>query len=120
MAIWLATLVRSAAWPELGNVDRGIIPRGLAPQQIAPDFDGGFGFLYVLEKGELGVVAAPAAGLEQFGEVLEPPLGKRAPARDDVAAPRHVWTVCHEPARKRERRTRTQQGRINQTRRIYF
>ena len=58
--------------------------------QIAPDFDRGLGFLDILEKGEFAVKAAPAAGLEQFGEVFQPLLGKSAPARDDVAAACHV------------------------------
>jgi hypothetical protein len=46
------------------------------------------------------VKAAPAAGLEQFGEVLEPLLGKSAPARDGVATACHVHLMCHESARK--------------------
>jgi hypothetical protein len=36
------------------------------------------------------VIAAPAAGLEQFGEMFQPLFGKIAPARDNVAAARHV------------------------------
>jgi hypothetical protein len=36
------------------------------------------------------VIAAPAAGLEQLGEMFQPSLGKIAPARDNVAATRHV------------------------------
>ena len=59
-------------------------------QQVAPGFDGGLGFLDVFEKCEFGVIAAPAPGLEQFGEVFQPPLGKIAPARNDVAAACHV------------------------------
>ena len=61
----------------------------------------------------LAVKAAPAAGLEQFGEVFQPLLGKGAPARDDVAAACHVDSMCHEPARKEKKRTRTQ-PRTNQ------
>jgi hypothetical protein len=47
-----------------------------------------------LEELDLAVKAAPAPGLEQFGEVFQPTLGKIAPARDDFAAKRHV-SVCH-------------------------
>src|ERR1035437_431706 len=85
---------------EPGDVDGGIIPGGLARRQIAPDFHRGFGLLDILQEREFAVIAAPAAGLEKFGEVLQPLLGKIAPARDDVAAPCHVQLMCHEPARK--------------------
>jgi hypothetical protein len=34
--------------------------------------------------------------------VFQPPLGKVAPARNDVAAARHVCRECHNSARKRE------------------
>src|SRR5665811_559345 len=85
---------------EPGDVDGGIVPGGLARRQIAPDFHRGFGLLDILQERELAVIAAPAAGLEKFGEVLQPLLGKIAPARDDVAAPCHVQLMCHEPARK--------------------
>jgi hypothetical protein len=34
--------------------------------------------------------------------VFQPPLGKVAPARNDVAAARHVCRKCHKSARKRE------------------
>jgi hypothetical protein len=43
--------------------------------------------------------AAPAPGLEQLGEVFQPSLGEVAPARNDVAAACHVYTMCHESAR---------------------
>ena len=46
------------------------------------------------------MIAAPAAGLEQLGKVIKPPLGKIAPTRDNVAATRHVCSMSHEPARK--------------------
>ena len=77
-----------------------MVPGILAQQQIAPEFDRGLGFLDIFEKSEFAVIAAPAAGLEQFGEVIQPLLGKSAPARDNVAAARHVQSMCHEPARK--------------------
>ena len=38
---------------------------------------------------------------EQFGKVFQSLLGKRAPACHDLAASRHVRTMCHEPARMR-------------------
>ena len=90
--------VAGAAEP--GDVDGGIVRRSLARRQVAPDFDRGLGFLDIFEKGAFAVIAAPAAGLEQFGEIFQPLLGKSAPARDDVAAARHVQSMCHEPARK--------------------
>jgi hypothetical protein len=77
-----------------GHVDRGIVEGSFAAQQVAPGFNGGLGFLDVLEELDLAVKAAPAPGLEQFGEVFQPTLGKIAPARDDFAAKRHV-SVCH-------------------------
>jgi hypothetical protein len=85
---------------EPGDVDRGIVARGFARRQIAPDLDRRLGLPDILEKGKLAVKTPPAAGLEQFGEVLQPLLGKSRPARDDVTAARHVESVCHEPARK--------------------
>ncbi len=48
------------------------------------------------------MIAAPAAGFEQLGEVFQALLGESAPARNDVAAVGHVESVCHEPARKEE------------------
>ena len=68
----------------------GVVERSLARQQIAPGFDRGFGFLDVFEKGGFAVIATPAAGFEQFGEMFQPLFGKLAPARDDVAATCHV------------------------------
>ena len=85
-----------------GQVDRGVFQRGFAVQQVAPGFDRGLGLLDVFEKFEFGVIAAPAPALEQFGEVFQPLLGKVAPARNDVAAARHVCRKCHKLARKRE------------------
>ena len=80
-------------------------------QQIAPGFDRGFGFLDVFEKDGFAVIAAPAAGFEQFGEMVQPLFGKLAPARDDVAATCHVGSMCHENARMEKngrRRNRTE------------
>ena len=68
------------------------------------------GFLDIFEKCDFAVIAAPAAGLEQLGEMFQPLLGKIAPARDNVAATCHVSSMCHGPARRREngrRRNRT-------------
>ena len=45
---------------------------------------------------------APAACLEQFGQIFQPSLGKVAPTRNNVAATCHVSSMCHEPARKRK------------------
>ena len=87
---------------EPGDIDGGMVPRVLTYQQVAPEFDRGLGLLDILEKGEFGVITAPAAGLEQFGEVIEPLLGKSAPAPDNVATARHVQSMCHEPARRRK------------------
>jgi hypothetical protein len=83
-----------------GHIDRRIIERGLSHQKIAPDFDRGFGFPDILEKGLFAVKAAPTAGFEQFGEIFQPLLSKSAPARDNVAAMCHVESMCHESARK--------------------
>ena len=69
-------------------------------QQIAPEFDRGLGLLDILEKGAFAVITAPAAGLEQLREVIQPLLGKSAPARDNVAAACHVQSMCHKPARE--------------------
>ena len=77
-----------------GHVDRGIVEGSFTAQQVAPGFDGGLGFLDVLQELDFAVKAAPASGLEQFGEVVQPTLGKSAPARDDLAAKCHV-SVCH-------------------------
>ena len=44
--------------------------------------------------------APPAPGLEQLGEIFEPLLRKSAPTCDNVAAWRHVDSMCHEPARE--------------------
>ena len=82
------------------HVHRRIVGRGLARQQIAPGFDRGPGFPDVFQKGRFAVKAAPTAGLEQLGEIFQPPLGKRAPARDDVAAMCHAGSMYHETARK--------------------
>ena|SRR2546428_2549227 len=93
---------RRAPAAKPGQVDRGVFQRGLAVQQVTPGFDGGLGLLDVFEKFEFGVIAAPAPALEQFGEVFQPLLGKVAPARNDVAAARHVCRKCHKSARMRE------------------
>ena len=61
------------------------------------------------------MIAAPAPGFEQFGEVFQPLLGKSAPARDNVATVSHVHSMCHEPARKEKngrRRNRTNQSDV--------
>ena len=79
---------------------RRVIPRGLAQRQIAPDSNCGLGLLDILEKGKFAVKAAPAAGLEQFGQIFQPLLGKSAPARNGVATACHVDLMCHEFARK--------------------
>ena len=101
---------RRLAATEPGNIDRGIIPRGLAHQQIAPDFHGCLGLLDILEEGDFAVKAAPAAGLEQLSQILQPLLGKSAPARDNIAATFHVESMCHEPARKEKNGRGTQRG----------
>ena len=77
--------------PSQDMIDGGIVERRLAPQQIAPGFDRCLGFLDIFEKCLFAVKAAPAPGLEQFGEIFQPLLGESAPARDDVAAARHVY-----------------------------
>ena len=87
-----------------GNIEGGIGSGGFAHRQSAPDFHRGLGFLDIFEKSEFAVKAAPAAGLEQFGEIFQSLLGKRAPARDDISAARHVQSMCHEPSPQGERR----------------
>ena len=94
-----------------GNIDRGIVRRSFAGRQITPGFHRRFGLLDVFQECGLAVKAAPAAGLEQFGEVLQSLLGKIAPARKDIAAASHVESLCHEAARKEKngrRRNRTE------------
>src|SRR3984885_6371568 len=105
----LAARQRRSAVARPGDIGWGIAG-GLAGRQIAPDFDRGLGLLDVLEKGQFAMKAAPAAGLEQFGEVIQPLLSKSAPPRDHVAAACHVYSMCHEPARREEKRTQTQRG----------
>jgi hypothetical protein len=56
--------------------------------------------------------AAPAAGLEQFGQIFQPLLGKSAPARNRVATACHVDLMCHEPARKKNGRGRNERESI--------
>jgi len=56
----------------------------------APGFDGDLGFPDVFEKGDLVVEAAPAAALEELGEIVEPLLGKQPPASEDVSVARRV------------------------------
>src|SRR3981189_3483731 len=61
------------------------------------------------------MITAPAPGLEQFGEMIEPLLGQRAPAVEDLLAPRHVQSLCHEKVRKEEngrRRNESPQSRL--------
>ena len=94
-----------------GNVDGRIVQRGLAGREPAPGLDRVFGFLDIFQKREFAVIAAPAPGLEQFGEVIEPLLGQRAPAVENLLAPRHVHSLCHEKVRKEENGRKTQ--RIN-------
>src|SRR5258708_33240424 len=111
----LAAWQRRPGAAEPGDVDRRIVPRCLAQRQLTPDSHRGLGLLDILKKCKFAVKAAPAAGLEQFGEVLQPLLGKTAPARHDAATACHVALMCHDPARKERKRTRTQRGRIDQT-----
>ena len=68
--------------------------------QIAPDFHRRLGFPDIFEKCLFGVIAPPAPGLEQFGEIFQPLLGKIAPARNNIAATCPVCMMCHKPARK--------------------
>ncbi len=77
-----------------------MIERRPARRQTAPGFYRGLGLLNILEERKFTVKAAPAAGLEKFGEVFQPLLGEIAPARDNVAAIRHVQSMCHKQARK--------------------
>jgi hypothetical protein len=85
---------------EPGDVDAGMVPGGLTRQQIAPKLDRGLGLLDILKKGEFAVITTPAAGLEQFREVVESLLGKSTPAADNIATARHVQSICHKPARE--------------------
>src|SRR5712675_882504 len=101
---------RRAAAAEPGNVDSGIVARGFAHQKTAPGFHRGLGLLYIIEKVEFAVKAAPAAGLEQLGKVLQPLFGESAPARDDVAAACHVCSMCHGPPARKEKDGRGRNG----------
>ena len=92
----------SIATADPGKIDRQIVRRGFAVQQAAPGLHRALGFPDVFEKGGLAVIAARAAGLEQFGEIVQPLLGKSTPARNDVASPRDVGSICHQKARKRK------------------
>src|ERR1700731_2978153 len=85
---------------EPGSIDAGMIPGILTRYQIAPELDRGLGFLDILEKGEFAVITAPAAGFEKLREMIQPLLGKSAPAPDNVATARHVQSMCHKPARE--------------------
>ena len=91
---------RCSRTAEPGDVDGEIVAGSLGCRQIAPDLDRDLDFLDVFEKCAFAVIAAPAAGFEQLGEVFQPLLGKGAPARNDVAAACHVCSMCHELARK--------------------
>ena len=75
---------------------------------IAPYLDGHPGFPDIFEEGGFGVEAAPAAGFEQFGEVIQPLLGQDAPARDGVAPACQVGSMCHQIARKEKNGRETQ------------
>src|SRR4051794_17901085 len=79
-----------------------VVTSGVRPQQRAPHRHRGLGFLNVLQEREFAVIPPPTAGLEQFSEVLKPSLGESAPARNQMAAPRHVYALCHKSARKKE------------------
>src|SRR5438270_13822319 len=96
--IGAARQTRSLA-SEPGEVDGAVVERGLAHFQISPDFHRCLGFLDIFEKRPFRVIAPPAPGLEQFGEMFQPLLGKAAPARNNIATC-PVYTMCHEPARK--------------------
>ena len=85
---------------EPGHVDGGIVaarPRASTERARSPPRSWLPGYF---RETRFAVIAAPAAGLEQFGEIFQPLLGKSAPARDNVAAACHVESMCHEPARK--------------------
>src|SRR5205085_6277552 len=88
---------RHPAW--LRDLDGPIDFRRPA-RETAPGSDCGFGFLDVYEKGAFAVVAAPASTLEQLGEVFQPLLGQRLPARGKKVPAGHVDAMSHEPARK--------------------
>src|SRR5262249_2774927 len=85
-----------------GKVDRTVVRGSFAGQDAAPGLHRILGFADVLEEGDLVVIAAPAAGLEQFGEIVQPLLGKSTPARNDVAPPCDVGSIWHQKARKRK------------------
>src|ERR1700743_2029851 len=98
-ALRLAARRRHTGAAKPGNMTAGIVGRSLAHRQVAPDFHRGLGFPDVFEECDLAVKTAPAAGLEQLGEVVQPLLRKIAPACENVAAARHVESLCHKPAR---------------------
>src|ERR1700743_430852 len=89
-------------------MDRGIIQRGFAGCEAAPGLDGVLGLLDIFQERQFAVIAAPAPGFEQFGEMLEPLLGQRAPAVKDFLRARYVRSLCHEKVRKEENGRETQ------------
>jgi|SRR5579872_7486121 len=76
------------------------VDRDPARHQITPSFNRGLGLLNILKKCVFAVKAAPATGLEKFGEVFEPLFGEFAPARDNGATSGDVQLRCHAPARR--------------------
>src|SRR4051812_24239619 len=59
-------------------------------------------FLDVFQKRDFAVITAPASALEQLGQMLQPLLGQRAPALNDLPAALDVGSLCHEKVRKEE------------------
>jgi hypothetical protein len=93
---------RRTAAAEPGQIDRPVVARCFARQKIAPGFYRDLGFPDILQKCFFAVEASPTSGVEEFSQIVEPSLGKIAPARDNFAPFGHVQLRCHKFARKRE------------------
>jgi hypothetical protein len=56
------------------------------------------------------MIAAPAAALVKLGEVIEPLLGDRTPAGENVLGAPGLISLCHEKVRKVENGRKTQRN----------
>jgi len=84
-----------AATPEPGDVDGAIVEGSLARHpDRAQVFDGQACSPDIFEECDFAVVAAPAAGFEQFGEVVQPLLGQDASSAATTSRPRARSVRC--------------------------
>src|SRR5579863_7713615 len=66
------------------------------------------------------VKAAPAPGLEQFGKIFEPLLGKGAPPRHNIAASCRARLMCHDPARQKRDAKATKTNQLKRETSIFW